>query len=164
MTQNLTKCHSSAILATGPKQKGASVSKRILQVLKRATKERTDRKGNLAEEKFLEAMKTTESSVQLPLWVKDVYLTERWSPKDRNQVDAVVETPAGLLHIQIKSSEREARRHFTKFTDKDSRRNRIGVIVVRPDDTYDDIRKVARMVLEDLRNKLPLGARAQIED
>ncbi len=100
----------------------------------------------------------------MPSWVCNVYLTTPGGEEDRSKIDAVVVTKAGKLFLQIKSSDRGAAKHFSHVADNDARKRCIGVIVIRPYDSVDQIRINARRVLEEIRAKLPPGARAQFDE
>lgn len=144
---------------------GAKVAQRTLHATSGFVEERIEHGGTAVAEKFLAAMKITESSIVLPPWICDVYLVEKRN--DWRGIDAVVETFAGPLYIQIMSSEWELRKHFTRFIGRGSSKKNAGaiaVIVINPCDTPDKIRKVARAVLDDLRKKVHLRPRLHYAD
>jgi hypothetical protein len=135
---------------------------RMLGLLATATKERTERVGRKTEARFLEAVHSAESNVPMPEWVDSIELTKPNSAEDRDKIDAIVVTDIGKLFLQIKSSEKGAIKHFKKIARKDVRKKYIGVLVIRADDSVDEIRTSTWKILEDIHYKL-ISARATHE-
>jgi hypothetical protein len=131
----------------------------MLGLLATATKERTERVGRKTEARFLEAVHSAESNVPMPEWVDSIELTKPNSAEDRDKIDAIVVTDIGKLFLQIKSSEKGAIKHFKKIARKDVRKKYIGVLVIRADDSVDEIRTSTWKILEDIHYKL-ISARA----
>lgn len=128
---------------------------RLQSKLERTTRERAQLKGTFTEERFLEAMSTVESRVPLPSWIKHVTLTEHGGRQDTYfKRDVVIETDVGKLFLQIKSSQFWADKHNKKIKERDARKKMVGVLVVRKDDTFDQIRKRAVVVLRELYNRV----------
>ena len=67
-----------------------------------------------------------------PSWLRSVRLATPW--EDSVGVDLVVETDAGLVPIQVKSSEGGAKKHYSKYGDA------IGCVVVRIKEILEELR------------------------
>ena len=128
----------------------------------RVLKDLTLERGRRNEEKFFIAMRVPNSIslVELPDWILGVARPS--AKEDKNEgIDAIVETTdTGKLFVQIKSSEAgvahfKAGRHFKK-------NNLIVILVIRESDTLEQVRKNARKLLAECRQKI-LGSRLNSE-
>jgi hypothetical protein len=120
--------------------------------IRRALHDISLERGRRNKERFFEAMKAKDSSVEMPKWFVRAYHASRKEDLFEGK-DAIIETKdVGKLFIQIKSSYAGAQNFLKGKHCK--HHSFIGVIVIHDNDTNESIRTRARRILSKLRQDI----------
>lgn len=123
----------------------------MMNAVLRAIKGITLERGKKAEENFFKAMMTS-ASAEMPKWFVRVRRPTLKEDRHEGKDAIIVTSDVGELFIQIKSSETGANhfrqgRHFLK-------NKFIAIVVIREQDTLEDIRANARHAFSQLRQDI----------